>query len=320
MQITVDHRRDPELIARQSARLRDPGRAVGPEARSVGGGDEDDVHEQGNSASDARTEVRRWTIWAARSRSTVLGTTGVVIFLALWQAISASGVFLRGDIPTATATLGRAAELMVNDDLLWNVWDTVWASMVGLMLAFVLAVPAGLLLGMSDRLYAMTSTVVELLRPLPPIAFVPLLVLVSGQGIEMKAVIVAMGCVWPLLINTIHGVHGTDGTAIATGRSFGWNRTQIAFRIIWPSSIPAVMTGVRITVSIAVILCIGAEYIGGSTTGIGSWLLQQSMLPQGIESVCAGVIIAGVLGLLVNGIVSVLDARLAGWANMEGMS
>ena len=270
------------------------------------------------TVDEQRTQalVRRW----ARSRSTVLGAVGVLAFLALWQAVSVSGLFLRGDIPTATATLQRAGQLMVTGDLLRNVWETVLASGVGFLLAFGVAVPAGLLLGMSERLHEMASTVVELLRPLPPIAFVPLLVLVSGQGLEMKAAIVAMGCVWPLLINTIHGVHGTDGTAIATGRSFGWSRLQIARRVIWPSSIPAIMTGVRITVSIAVILCIGAEFIGGSTTGIGSWLLQQSMLPQGMESVFAGVIVAGVLGLLVNGVVSVLDARLAGWASEEGAS
>jgi NitT/TauT family transport system permease protein len=314
--ITLDFGRSAAVIAQQPARLRDSAGASEPVA--VPGCEGGHVRAGDVDAQRAQPPVRRWAIWAARSRSTVLGAVGVVAFLAWWQAISVSGVFLRGDIPTATATLRRAGELMVNGDLLWNVWETVWASGVGFMLAFVVAVPAGLLLGMSERLYAMTSTVVELLRPLPPIAFVPLLVLVSGQGLQMKAAIVAMGCVWPLLINTIHGVHGTDGTAIATGRSFGWSRAQIARRVIWPSAIPAVMTGVRITVSIAVILCIGAEYIGGSTTGIGSWLLQQSMLPQGMESVCAGVIIAGVLGLLVNGVVSILDARFAGWASKEG--
>jgi NitT/TauT family transport system permease protein len=78
-----------------------------------------------------------------------------------------------------------------------------------------------------------------------------------------------------------------------------------------------VLTGVRITVSVALILCVGAEFIGGSRDGLGSWLLQQSMLPGGIDTVCAGVIVAGALGLLVNAVVTSLERRFAAWAHRE---
>lgn len=274
------------------------------------------VSDSSREPSVTRVGKLGWSAHARRTRSTVLGFIGVLGFLATWEFVSRAGL-LRNDLPPASATLARAGELMVDPDFLTNVGDTLWAAAVGFGAAFLIAVPAGLMLGMSDRLYSLTSTVVELLRPLPPIALVPLMVLIAGQGLEMKAVIVAIGCVWPLLINTIHGVHGTDGTAIATGRSFGWNRVQIIRRVIWHSAVPSILTGVRITVSIAVILCVGAEYIGGSTTGIGSWLLQQSSLPQGMEAVCAGVIVAGVIGVLVNGVVSILEQRFAGWATKE---
>lgn len=243
---------------------------------------------------------------------------GVLLFFTLWQIVALSGLISRGALPSAVTTPREVGDLLVNRVFLRNVMDTLTASALGFGLAFVIAVPAGLVLGMSDQAYRLTSTVVELLRPLPPIAFVPLMVLVVGQGLQMKVVIVLLGCLWPLLTNTIHGVHATNGTAIETGRSFGWGRLQVARRIIWPSAIPSVITGVRITVSIAVILCIGAEYIGGSVSGIGSWLLQQSMLPQGIQAVCAGVIITGVLGLLINGVVSILEQKFAKWADQGG--
>lgn len=253
-----------------------------------------------------------------RGRTLFLGLVGVLLFFSLWQIVALSGLISRGALPSAVTTLREVGELLVNRVFLRNVMDTLTASALGFGLAFVIAVPAGLVLGMSDQVYRLTSTVVELLRPLPPIAFVPLMVLVVGQGLQMKVVIVLLGCLWPLLTNTIHGVHATNGTAIETGRSFGWSRLQVTRRIIWPSAIPSVITGVRITVSIAVILCIGAEYIGGSVSGIGSWLLQQSMLPQGIQAVCAGVIITGVLGLLINGVVSMLEQKFAKWADQGG--
>lgn len=253
-----------------------------------------------------------------RSRPTLLGSAGVLGFLVIWQVVATFGLLPRNDLPPASSTLVRAAELLGDGQFTGNVLATLWSSAVGLVAAFLIAVPAGLLLGMSTKLHDFTSTVVELMRPLPPIAFVPLLVLVVGPGLEMKASVVALGCVWPLLTNTIHGVHSTNGVAISTGRTFGWTRWQVTRRIIWPAAIPSILVGVRITVSVALILCVGAEYIGGSTTGLGSWLLQQSQLPQGIDSVCAGVIIAGLLGLIVNGVVSALDHRFGAWAHQEG--
>ncbi len=253
----------------------------------------------------------------AKLRPAVLGGLGVLGFLLIWEFFARTGFLLRGSLPPAGATLAKSAQLLTNGAFLGNVGDTLWATAVGFGIAFLIAIPAGLVLGMSQRVYMLTSTVVELLRPLPPIAFVPLMVLVVGQDLRMKAVIVILGCIWPLLTNTIHGVHGANVTAVETGRSFGWGRLQVARRIIWPSAVPSIITGVRITISIALILCIGAEYIGGSSTGIGSWLLQQSMLPQGMEAVCAGVVITGLLGLVVNGIVNVAEVKFAKWSDQE---
>ncbi|OIJ26814.1 hypothetical protein UG56_010700 [Nocardioides luteus] len=242
---------------------------------------------------------------------------GVLCFLALWEVVARYDLLPRDVLPPASTTLVHAAQLLGDRSFLGQIGSTLWAALLGYVLALAIAVPAGLVLGLSDRLHAATATVVELIRPLPPVGLVPLLVLVVGQGIEMKAAVVALGCVWPLLINTIHGVHSTDGTAKATARSFGWSRGTVAIRVVWPSAVPSVLTGVRITVSVALILCVGAEFIGGSRDGLGSWLLQQSMLPGGIDTVCAGVVVAGALGLLVNGAVTALERRFAAWAHRE---
>lgn len=249
-----------------------------------------------------------------KRRAPLLGVLGSLGFLVLWQIVVQFEMLPRNYLPSASDAVAQAAMLLTNGQFLGEVGSTVGVSFLGLGIAFVIAAPLGLMLGISERLYALTSTVVELLRPLPPIAFVPLMVLVAGQGVEMKATIVALGCVWPLLTNTIHGVHATEAVAKATGESFGWGKWTVIRRVVWPSSLPSVITGVRITVSIALILCVGAEFIGGSTRGIGSWLLQQSMLPGGMLSVTAGVLIAGALGVVVNAIVAVLDRRYAAWA------
>ncbi|MDI2099029.1 ABC transporter permease [Ruicaihuangia caeni] len=249
-----------------------------------------------------------------KGRTALFGALGTLGFLVLWEIVVVFGLLPRNNLPGASETLIRSVGLLADPVFLGHVGSTVAVSFLGLGIAFVIAVPLGLLLGISNAAFALASTVVELLRPLPPIAFVPLAVLIAGQGTEMKAAIVALGCVWPLLTNVIHGVHETDSVAKSTGRSFGWSRSTVIRRVVWPSAVPALITGVRITVSISLILCVGAEYIGGSTQGLGSWLLQQSMQPQGMQAVTAGVVIAGVLGVLVNAIVAGLDRRYAAWA------
>lgn len=275
----------------------------------------------GTRTTAVSTRPRRRVLRSDRSveRAVIAGrgAAGVVGFLALWEVVARYDLLPRDVLPAASTTVASATELVGDPVFLDQIGATLWAAFVGLALAIAIAVPAGLVLGLSDRLHAATATVVELLRPLPPVGLVPLLVLVVGQGLEMKAVVVALGCVWPLLINTIHGVHSTDGTARATARSFGWSRRAVALRVVWPSAVPSVLTGVRITASVALILCVGAEFIGGSRDGLGSWLLQQSMLPGGIDTVCAGVVVAGVLGLLVNAVVTALERRFAGWAHRE---
>lgn len=270
-----------------------------------------------DSSTRTRKRVPRSDRGVGRSIVVARGVGGVLGFLVLWEVVARYDLLPRDVLPTASTTLANAAELLGDATFRSQIGATLWAAFVGYVLAVVIAVPAGLVLGLSDRLHAATATVVELLRPLPPVGLVPLLVLVVGQGLEMKAVVVALGCVWPLLINTIHGVHSTDGTARATARSFGWSQRTVALRVVWPSAVPSVLTGVRITASVALILCVGAEFIGGSRDGLGSWLLQQSMLPGGIDTVCAGVVVAGGLGLLVNAAVTTLERRFAGWAHRE---
>ena len=275
----------------------------------------------GPRTTHATTRPRRRVLRSDRSVERAIvaarGLAGVLGFLALWEVVARFDLLPRDVLPAATTTLANAVDLFGDTTFLGQIGATLWAAFVGYCLAMVIAVPAGLVLGLSDRLHAATATVVELLRPLPPVGLVPLLVLVVGQGLEMKAAVVALGCLWPLLINTIHGVHSTDGTARATARSFGWSRRTVALRVVWPSAVPSVLTGVRITASVALILCVGAEFIGGSRDGLGSWLLQQSMLPGGIDTVCAGVVVAGALGLLVNAVVTALERRFAGWAHRE---
>jgi NitT/TauT family transport system permease protein len=186
-----------------------------------------------------------------------------------------------------------------------------WA--IGLGVAVVVSVPLGILIGTSDVAYKIATPLVELMRPIPSVALIPLAILLWGQGLTMKVILVAYATTWPILFNTIYGVHDVDPIAVQTARCFGLNRLAIHRRISLPSAAPFIFAGVRISASIGLIVVIGIELLAGADRGIGSYILFVSSNGGHMDSVLAGAAIAGLVGLAINGIFGVIERRTFAW-------
>jgi len=139
------------------------------------------------------------------------GAVGIAVALAIVEAITRAGLVSSEYLPPATSVLARAAELLSRGDFLGDLWTTLRASLIGLGLATLVAVPVGLVLGLGELAYRAAVVVIEFLRPIPSVALVPLAILVYGRGTEMKVALVVYACVWPLLFNTIYGMHAVGG-------------------------------------------------------------------------------------------------------------
>jgi len=170
---------------------------------------------------------------------------------------------------------------------------------------------------MSRPIYRGARAVIELLRPIPPVALIPLVLLMLGSGMEMKIVIVVFAAIWPIMFNTLYGVHDVDPYAKDMARSFGIGRFGIIRRIVIPSAAPFIMTGVRISSSIALIVVITVELIAGGAQGLGAYISRlrgsYSDAADTYLSVLAATIMAGLLGLLINLIIGWLERRFFGW-------
>jgi NitT/TauT family transport system permease protein len=248
-----------------------------------------------------------------RARRWGRGLVGVLCLFALLEVLTRAGLVSPRYLPPASSILGRTAAILVDADFLANVGGTLLAWAAGLLLAVVVAVPLGLLLGSSATAHAASRAFVELLRPVPSVALIPLAILLFGRGTEMKVALILYASVWPILINTVSGVHDVDPVAVDTARSFGLRGRALLLRVTLPSAAPFVFTGVRVAAAIALILAVSTELLAGGGRGIGTWMLERSLAGSAQASVYAGTIVAGLLGLLVNVVFVAWERRLFAW-------
>jgi NitT/TauT family transport system permease protein len=238
---------------------------------------------------------------------------GVLVLGVLLELVTRAGLVSRAFLPPFTTILGEAVSVLGRSEFQDAVLSTVIAWGIGLALSAAVAVPLGVLLGLSRISYRATRAVLDLLRPIPPIALIPLVILVMGQGLEMKLVLVVFAALWPILFNTISGVHDVDVKAKEMARSFGLSRLAVIRRVVVPASAPFIATGVRLSSSIALIVVITVELVAGGATGMGSFVAEARAVGNQTDTVYAGTLLIGVVGLVINLLMGAGERRFFGW-------
>ena len=234
----------------------------------------------------------------------------IVVLLAIWQMV-ALGPMSDSPFPSATSTLGALGTAITQPTFWQSVAATLVTAAVGLGLAVLVAVPLGVGLGTSHTAYRAARVVVEFLKPIPPIVILPLVVLVLGPTTRMGVFLVFFGCLFPVLTQTITGVHDADPVALDTARSFGLSRPSRMARIVLPGALAFIATGIRISAGAAIIIAVVSELIGGAP-GLGKDLfIAQSagLYPE----LYAYVLFLGIAGVGVNVALAALEHRLLHW-------
>lgn len=244
----------------------------------------------------------------------VRGLAGGAIAVALLELVTRAELVSPTYLPPASSVLATTGRLLVDPAFLAHVGATLLATAVGIAIAVALAVPLGLLLGSSRRSHAAGIAAVELLRPIPSVALIPLAILVLGRGLDMRIALVAYASAWPILLNTIYGVREVDPVARDTARAFGFGGAAIARRVALPSAAPFIYTGIRISVGIALIVAVSAELIAGGAAGIGTFMLANAQTGVPRELLYAGIVTSGLLGLALNALMVAGERRLFPWA------
>jgi ABC-type nitrate/sulfonate/bicarbonate transport system permease component len=235
----------------------------------------------------------------------------VACVLALWELLVRGGVISETSFPAMTDTVAALVRQLGEGDFWTAVLNTLQGWAIGLGLAFVLAVPAGILVGSSWLAYRALRVPIEFMRPIPSVALIPLAVLVYGTGLESKVFLVVFASFWPLFIQTLYGVQDVDPVLTDTARSFGLGRFQRLVRIKLPSAVPYIATGVRISSAVALILAVTAELVIGSA-GLGRSI---SVAQSGgaVDLMYALIIATGMLGWGLNVLATRGERRVLHW-------
>jgi ABC-type nitrate/sulfonate/bicarbonate transport system permease component len=249
---------------------------------------------------------------AADRLSRVLkGLVGIAVAMGIWEVVRASGALPRAYIPG----IGPILSATVRDfssDLLPAAGSTLKAWAVGLAITIPSGVILGAAVGLSRWLDAALRVVVEFLRPVPSVALIPIAVLVFGISLRMQLLLIVYAAIWPVFFNVRYAVQGVDPLFLDTGRVAGLTRAALIWRVVLPSVLPAVFTGVRIASSIALVLAVSAELITGAA-GLGKLIVDAQGATK-ISLSYAGVLVTGIVGFLLNAVFSTLDRRLLPWS------
>lgn len=251
-------------------------------------------------------------------RRVLRGTVGVFILAVVIEIISRSGLVDEQFLPPFSVVVVQSVLLLGDGVFLVALGATIASFLLGLLIAAVLGIVLGILFGLSQPLYFAMRGPVELLRPVPPVALIPLIILVLGNGLSMKLVIVVFAAIWPILFNTMYGVHSVDPAQREMAKSFGKSKGSIVAKVVIPGAAPLIATGIRIASSIALIIVITVELITGGSEGLGAFIASSRASGTAVVYVYSGILIAGVLGLVVNLMMAALERRWFGWNSQTG--
>lgn len=222
-----------------------------------------------------------------------------IIIIVIWYLItSVFNLMPSFVLPSPIDVCQSAWELILSGSLFRDTFDTLFKVFAGMFLASIVAIPLGILMGAFNTFERFCSLVISILRPIPPVAWIPFSILWFGIGAVPAIFIIFMGCVFPILIYTIDGVKRTDNVLIEAARTLGADTKTIVSKIVLPSAIPYILSGLKVGVGIALMCTVSAEMIG-SSSGLGYLILTSSNLFNTGATV-VGMLVIGIIGIVLD--------------------
>ena len=240
----------------------------------------------------------------------------LAVVVVLWQLVSA--VWLPRIDPTSAVLMPApssiaitAAGMIASGELFFH----LLASLKRETTAFLFgasAIPLGIAMGWWRPVYNQVNPIMEILRPIPPLAWIPLSILWFGLGDEQNEFIIFLGMFFPILVNTIVGVKNIDPTLIRAARSLGAPEYRVLLRIVLKGALPQIITGVRIGLGVGWMALVAAELVGANS-GLG-FLINDARSMLRTDSITVGMLTIGVVGLLIDTLIRMLGRRMLPWS------
>lgn len=236
----------------------------------------------------------------------------IVSALFLWE-IAARLIGNPLFFPAPTIILSALLEMYISGEIFPHIEASLFRCLSGFLSAAVLAVPLGVMAGYFPTLRRIVDPLVDLLRPVPPLALIPLLILWLGIGEMSKVALIFIACFFPIFINTEHGAARVDRMLVRAGRLLGARQSDIVWKVIIPSALPDIFTGLRISLALSLLAIVAAELVAANK-GLG-FLILDAERRYDTPVVFVGIITIALLGFTLDVFVRKARERLMPWTS-----
>lgn len=222
---------------------------------------------------------------------------GIITVLAIWHvAVQTSGT----NIFPSPLSVARGIEGLLARGLFWRyVRDSLLRVSSGYLLAAVTGIPLGILLGWFPTMSAALNPLIQMLRPISPLAWMPLAVIWFGVGNITPIFLIFLAAFFPIVVSTMNAVRNVPRVLLLSGSNFGLSRPDMLRRVVFPATIPSVLTGLRLALGVAWLVVVAAEMIAVDS-GLGYLIIDSRNAGKRYDLVVAGMLVIGVIGLLLD--------------------
>jgi taurine transport system permease protein len=256
---------------------------------------------------------------ARRLSARLVSAVTIVLLLFIWAAASALDLISPVFLPSPAAVLSKLVLVSTTGFVDATLWQHLVASLArvfaALVVSIVVGVPVGLAIGLSTIGRGIFDPLLEFLRPIPPLAYLPLVVIWFGIGEPSKILVIAIAMVAPIALSTAAGVRGVQRDRTNAARSFGATRGQVVRHVVLPSALPSIITGVRIALGAGWTTLVAAELVA-ATRGLG-FMIQSAAQFLVTDVVIMGIFVIAAVAFVLEFMIRRLERAVVPWAARE---
>lgn len=234
-----------------------------------------------------------------------------VIILCIWEGTDLLHMIHSYSMPSIKNVIDTIVEYASNGKLYANIVISFWRVLEGFFIALVSGLALGVLVSIFPKFDVFTDLVIQIIRPIPPIAWIPLAILWFGIGEASKIFIIFLGAFFPVFLNTVDGIRSVDSKLFELVEVYEVSKKDLILKLVIPGALPSIMTGVRLGIGSAWICVVAAEMIG-ATSGVGYMLSDGRSLSRP-DVVVLGMLIVGVFGKIMDDLLKVLRDKVITW-------
>lgn len=236
----------------------------------------------------------------------------VIIIIAFWQVMNLSGKLNPVILPAPGKVWSTFIGLIKSDALFENLFISLFRVLRGYVLAMILGLILGVFIGLFEHVRRLTDLLVQIIKPIPPIAWIPLVILWFGIGESGKVFLIFLGGFFTMLINVVDGIRQADVKLLEVSQTAETPFAKHVFRVIIPGAAPNIFTGLRVGLS-SCWMCVVAAELVSSNTGLGYMIMNARQFGQ-TDVVIVGMLIIGFIGKLMDSILKIIEGRVIKWA------